>query len=80
MTLTIDPALEAKLRQKAEAEGVSIETYVERLVRSDEQLDEELERLALEGVNSGEPIEIGAGYWEEQHRCLDQRLKKTDIQ
>ncbi len=80
MSISVDPNLEAKLRQKAEAQGLSVEAYVERLLRSEEQADEELERLALEGLHSGDPIEISPGYWGEQHRRLDQRLKKTGIQ
>jgi hypothetical protein len=77
MSISIQPALEARLRERAEAEGLSLEAYVERLVRSDEQAHEELERLALEGVNSGEPIEINLSSWQEKHRRLDDRLKKT---
>ena len=38
---------------------------------------DELESLAIEGLDSGNPIEIGPGYWEEKHRRLDERLKKT---
>jgi antitoxin ParD1/3/4 len=79
VSTSVHPALEARLRQKAEAEGLSVEAYVERLLRSEELADEELERLALEGLNSGEPIEITPGYWEEQHRRLDHRLKKTGV-
>jgi hypothetical protein len=37
----------------------------------------ELEALALEGLNSGAPIEPASGYWEEKHRRLVERLKKT---
>jgi len=37
-------------------------------------VDPDLEALALEGLNSGEPIEAGPGYWEEKHRRLDARL------
>jgi hypothetical protein len=37
-----------------------------------------LERLALEGLNSGEPIEAGPGYWQEKHRRLEEHLKRTD--
>jgi hypothetical protein len=44
------------------------------------QADEELELLALEGLNSGHPIEVTSEYWAEQHRRLDERLKKTGIQ
>ncbi len=80
MNISVDPNLEAKLRQKAAAQGLSVEAYVERLLRSEEQADEELERLALEGLNSGRPIEITSEYWAEQHRRLDERLKKTGIQ
>jgi len=77
MTITIDPKLEARIREKAEAEGVSVETYVERLVSADQAAEAELESLALEGLNSGTPIEAGPGYWEEKHRRLDERLKRT---
>jgi hypothetical protein len=49
----------------------------ERLVSADQSADEELEALALEGLNSGDPIEVGPGYREEKHRRLDERLKKT---
>ena len=77
MSISVHPTLEARLRRKAEVEGLSVEAYVERLLRSDEQAEEELERLALEGLNSGEPIAMAPGYWEGQHRRLDQQLKKT---
>ena len=77
MTITIDPKLEAKLREKAEAEGLTVSAYVERLVSADQAAEEELESLALEGFNSGEPIDVGPGYWEEKHRRLDERLKRT---
>jgi hypothetical protein len=77
MTITIDPKLEARLRERAEAEGLSVLAYIERLLKADQSAEEELESLALEGLNSGEPIEVGPGYWEEKHRRLDERLKKT---
>jgi hypothetical protein len=77
MTITIDPKLEARVRERAEAEGLTVPAYLERLVQADQTAEEELESLALEGVNSGDPIQVGPGYWEEQHRRLDERLKKT---
>jgi hypothetical protein len=66
MTITIDPKLEARLRERAEAEGLTVPAYLERLVQADQSAEEELEPLALEGLNSGDPI-----------RRLDERLKKT---
>lgn len=74
MTITIDPKLEARIRQKAEAEGLIVSAYIEHLVRADQVAEEELESLALVGLNSGGAIDVGRGYWEEKHRRLDERL------
>jgi hypothetical protein len=77
MSITINPNLEARLRARAEVAGVTVETYIERIARDDEAAEEELEALALEGLRSGEPIEVDQGFWEEKHRLLEERLKKT---
>lgn len=77
MDITIDPKLEARIRERAEAEGLTVDAYVERLVDADQAAEEELEFLALEGLNSGASNEVGPGYWAEKHRMLDERLKRT---
>jgi hypothetical protein len=77
MNITIQPDLEMRLRARAEAEGIPVEAYVERLVRAEQQGEDELVALALEGFISGEPIDTGPGYWEDKHRRLDERLHKT---
>jgi len=77
MTITIDPNLEARLRERAQSEGVTVAAYVERLVQADQAAEEELESLALEGLNSGEPIEVNPAFWEERHRRLDERLSSA---
>lgn len=59
MTITIDPKPEALLRERAEAEGLTVPAYLERLVRADQSAKEELESLALEGLHSGDPIQVG---------------------
>ena len=79
MAITIDSKLEARLRERAEAEGVSVDAYIEGFLKADQAAEEELESLALEGLKSGDPVQVGPGYWEEQHRRLDKRLKKTGI-
>ena len=43
MSITIHPELEARLRARAETEGLSVEAYVERIARDDEQTEQELE-------------------------------------
>lgn len=78
MSITIHPTLEAALRSRAEAEGLTVEAYLEQLVRADEAAAEELEELVRGGINSGEPVQVGPDYWEEKHRRLDQRLKNKD--
>ncbi len=77
MSIAIHPELESKIRSRAEAQGLSIEAYLEGLIRADQQGTEELESLALEGINSGAPIEVGSSYWQEKHLRLDERLRKT---
>jgi hypothetical protein len=60
--------------------ALSVSAYVKHQVKADESGERELESLALEGLNSGEPIEVGPGYWEEKHRRLDERIEKTVTQ
>ena len=77
MPITIHPELEAKLRARAEAAGVTVETYIERIARDDQAAEEELEALALEGLNSGESIEADERYWAEKRQRLIERYHKT---
>ena len=77
MRIAIHPGLEIRLRARAEAEGLTVEAYVERLVRAEQQAEDELEALALVGLHSGEPIEAGPGYWEDKHCRLGERLNET---
>lgn len=77
MAITVRPDLENELRANAEAEGISIEDYIERLVKSGRQASAELEALAIEGIDSGPAIEPAPGYWEQKHHRLEQRLKSS---
>jgi hypothetical protein len=77
MDITIDPKLEARLRERAKAEGLSVPAYVERLLEADQSAEQELESLALEGLSSGTPVEVEGSYWVEKHRRLEEQLKKT---
>ena len=47
MTITIAPQLEARVRDKARAEGVTVETYIEQLIREDEEWTGESEEEPL---------------------------------
>jgi hypothetical protein len=78
MSLAIHPELETKIRARAEAEGLSVEAYLERLLSAEQRGADELESLALEGLESGAAMEAGPAYWQEKHRRLDERLSKTE--
>jgi hypothetical protein len=77
MSIPIHLELESRIRAQAEAQGLTIETYLERLLRADQQGMDELDSLALEGLSSGAPIEVGPSYWQEKHLRLDERLRKS---
>ncbi len=77
MSISIHPELETKLRVRAEAEGLTVEAYLERLILAEQNAEDELTALALEGFDSGDPIEVGPGYWEAKHQKLDERLRGT---
>jgi hypothetical protein len=77
MSISLHPELESKLRARAQAEGLTVEAYLEHLVRSDQNAEDELTALALEGIDSGDSIQVGAGYWEAKHQKLDERLRGT---
>jgi len=62
--------LEVRIREQAEAEGLSVEVYLERLVAAERRGLDDMEKLALEGLNSGGPTDIGLSYWEDKHRSL----------
>lgn len=49
--------------------------YIRALVREDQKrrAEEKLERLLLEGLNSGEPIEITPEFWERKRTELIER-------
>ena len=79
MGMTIHPELESKIRARAESEGLSVDEYLEKLLRADQTGTDELEALALEGLESGAAIEPGASYWQEKHRQLDEWLKQSSL-
>jgi len=76
MSLPIRSELETKIRDRAEAECLTVEAYLERLLRADQLGHDELDSVPFEGLQSGDPIQPGTSYWQEKHRALDARLSK----
>ena len=62
-----------------EGEYSSVSEYVRELIRIDQKrkLEERIDALLLEGLDSGEPIPVTNEYWEEKKRKLTARLGKA---
>lgn len=76
MAITIHPDLEAKLRARAQAAGLTVETYIERIALDEEEAENDIERLALEGLESGEAIVADDRFWAEKRQRLIDRYGK----
>jgi antitoxin ParD1/3/4 len=57
----------------------SVSEYVRELIRADQKrrVDERIDALLLEGLDSGQPISVSPEYWEEKKRRLTERLNKA---
>ena len=64
MSITIHPELEAKLRTRAEEEGVTVDVYLERLVQDEAAEIAHTETLLQEAAESGDHIELTEGEWD----------------
>jgi antitoxin ParD1/3/4 len=53
--------------------------YMCELIRADQKrkVEERIDTLLLEGLNSGQPIPVTPEFWEEKKRRLTERLSKT---
>jgi antitoxin ParD1/3/4 len=57
----------------------SVSEYVRELIRADQKrkVEERIDTLLLEGVESGQPIPVTEEYWDEKKRRLTERLART---
>jgi hypothetical protein len=68
--ITLNPELEARLRDRADAEGLTIEAYIERIAREDERAEREVETLVIDALDSGESISVDDDYWDKKRNRL----------
>jgi len=64
MPITVNPNLEAKIRARAQADGLTVEAYVERLIREEDSEIAHTEALLDEAAASGEHIALTEGEWD----------------
>lgn len=76
MNISLPQSLRDFVAAQVKERGYSTPSeYVRELVRRDqkERAEERIERLLLEGLDSGEPIGITPEYWEQKRRQLLER-------
>jgi antitoxin ParD1/3/4 len=57
----------------------SVSEYVRELIRADQKrrVEERIDALLLEGLDSGQPIPVTQEYWDQKQRKLTERLGKA---
>jgi len=77
LSISLSESLKAFVDRRVAEEGYSTpDDYLQALVRQDQErkAQERLETLLLEGVNSGEPIEVDEEYLTNIRRRVQERL------
>jgi antitoxin ParD1/3/4 len=81
MNISLPESLKAFIESEVTTGGYSSASeFVRELVREAQKRKarEQLETLLLEGLNSGEPIEVTPKFWEEKIRQLQERFAKDN--
>lgn len=80
MNIALPESMKSFVQEQVTAGGYSsVSEYVRELIRADQRrrTDERVDALLLEGLSSGEPIEVTPEYWEAKKRKLSERLSKA---
>jgi antitoxin ParD1/3/4 len=76
LNISLPQSLKDYVEEQIKTSGYSTPSeYVRELLREDQKrrAQEKLETLLLEGLNSGDPIEITPEYWEDKRQQLLRR-------
>lgn len=79
MNIALPESLKTFVQERVADGGYSsVSEYVRELIRTDQKrrLEERVDALLLEGLNSGAPIEATPEYWEAKKRKLAERLSR----
>jgi len=77
VTISLPESLKAFVERQVETRGYgNVSEYFRTLLRDaqEREADRRLEELLLEGLDSGEPIEIDADHWERKKAALVERI------
>jgi antitoxin ParD1/3/4 len=80
MNIALPESMKHFVQERVSEGGYSsVSEYVRELIRADQKrmVEERIDSLLLEGVESVEPIPVTAEYWEKKKRKLTERLAKV---
>jgi antitoxin ParD1/3/4 len=80
MNIALPESLKMFVQEQVERGGYSsVSEYVRELIRAEQRRrhEEEVDRLLLEGIQSGSPIEVTPEYWEAKKKRLAARLSQA---
>lgn len=79
MNVALPESMKSFVQERVSEGGYSsVSEYVRDLIRADQKrrVEERVDALLLDGLNSGPPIEVTPEYWEDKKRRLVERLSK----
>jgi antitoxin ParD1/3/4 len=80
MNIALPESMKHFVQERVTAGGYSsVSEYVRDLIRADQKrkVEERIDTLLLEGMESGQPIPVTEEYWDEKKRKLTERLAKA---
>lgn len=80
MNIALPESMKHFIQERVSEGGYSsVSEYVRELIRSDQKrtVEERIDALLLEGLDSGKPITVTKEYWDEKKRKLTERLGKA---
>lgn len=80
MNIALPESMKHFVQERVSEGGYSsVSEYVRELIRADQRrkVEERIDTLLIEGLDSGEPIPVTADYWDEKKRKLTERLART---
>jgi antitoxin ParD1/3/4 len=82
MNIALPESMKHFVQERVSEGGYSsVSEYMRELIRNDQKqkVNERIDALLLEGLDSGDPLPVTTEYWEEKKRRLTQRLGKTIV-
>ena len=79
MNIALPEPMKHYVQERVSAGGYSsVSEYIRDLIRADQKrkVEERIDAMLLEGLDSGEPIAVTQEYWDGKKRRLTERLGK----